>query len=598
MSINDPASQSTLDSTLYASAIDISLAKDSHKTIESIKVKKNSESVKDVLNPMYVNGVYRMEFSPLLVIDPEEHISVSINCSWLASATRVAEDIPIDINLRDIECTYHGQGITSYRKKERDVEVVITGHHSLLATTTLIIQSCERFRLLIIGNSGVGKSSLLYKVFGVAGVHTSQTARGAANINQEFIATTNDRFVVHDSLGFESGDDRNMGIVKDFVSRRKAMPQLKDQLHTVWLCLETPYAGGRLLEGGAEDFLRRRTEVLGKIPLVVVLTKADQLDIQLMIDPPEDDDVEQYKSRYLDKHCVEPLHKAAGSDVTHVAVSAQDGYSESLSNLVRATDKTMAKYHVDEAPRVVASIAQRVSIKDKIELSIAIGEKRYWNMLFDSGVFRGHTLQEYLQVIRKDIVTIWNFDDPGQYLMDDNIIKALLHTDNLVGEGTSEAPSSMDSFANFLVSALKRQGSLSGSGGIMLSDTGATAGVASSVARTMYEAYQAEEDVKTLVTYVVDLICVMQAIFLLASGGRDAITAYTVTLVLQAYEETKKIVHMSVDGFDGKPGVLAGGRDHVLDGMEKLIWHHSIADRDIEGLRRRIDLEALPSGSL
>ncbi|KAF8439280.1 hypothetical protein L210DRAFT_3504434 [Boletus edulis BED1] len=572
MSINDPASQSTFDSTLYASAIDISLAKDSHKTIESIKVKKNGESVKDVLNP--------------IVIDPEEHISVSINCSWLASATRVAEDIPIDINLRDIE---------SYRKKERDVEVVITGHHS----------SCERFRLLIIGNSGVGKSSLLYKVFGVAGVHTSQTARGAANINQEFIATTNDRFVVHDSLGFESGDDRNMGIVKDFVCRRKAMPQLKDQLHAVWLCLETPYAGGRLLEGRRRRFPTPSDRSSGRIahehsvvPLVVVLTKADQLDIQLMIDPPEDDDVEQYKSRYLDKHCVEPLHKAAGSDVTHVAVSAQDGYSESLSNLVRATDKNMAKYHVDEAPRVVASIAQRVSIKDKIELSIAIGEKKYWNMLFDSGVFRGHTLQEYLQVIRKDIVTIWNFDDPGQYLMDDNIIKALLHTDNLVGEGTSEAPSSMDSFANFLVSALKRQGSLSGSGGIMLSDTGATAGVASSVARTMYEAYQAEEDVKTLVTYVVDLICVMQAIFLLASGGRDAITAYTVTLVLQAYEETKKIVHMSVDGFDGKPGVLAGGRDHVLDGMEKLIWHHSIADRDIEGLRRRIDLEALPSGSL
>ena len=31
----------------------------------------------------------------------------------------------------------------------------------------------------------------------------------------------------------------------------------------------------------------------------------------------------------------------------------------------------MEKYHVDEAPRVVASIAQRVSIKEKLELSIA-----------------------------------------------------------------------------------------------------------------------------------------------------------------------------------------------------------------------------------
>ena len=48
-----------------------------------------------------------------------------------------------------------------------------------------------------------------------------------------------------------------------------------------------------------------------------------------------------------------------------------DGYSESLSDLVEATDKDMAKYNVDDAPRVVASIAQRVSIKQKIELSIA-----------------------------------------------------------------------------------------------------------------------------------------------------------------------------------------------------------------------------------
>ena len=49
----------------------------------------------------------------------------------------------------------------------------------------------------------------------------------------------------------------------------------------------------------------------------------------------------------------------------------EDGHSESLFNLVEVTDEVMAKYHVDEAPLVVASIAQRVSIKQKVELSIA-----------------------------------------------------------------------------------------------------------------------------------------------------------------------------------------------------------------------------------
>ncbi|KAF8447450.1 hypothetical protein L210DRAFT_3526396 [Boletus edulis BED1] len=157
-----------------------------------------------------------------------------------------------------------------------------------------------------------------------------------------------------------------MKIVKDFVARRKAMPHLKDQLHAIWkersrLCLETPYAGGR--DGGVEEFL--------ELPLVVVLTKVDQLDVQLELDPPVNEGVEQYKSKHLNKHCIGPLQEAAGKDVAYVTVSVQDGYSESLSKLVGATDENMDKYHVDEAPRVVASIAQRVSIKEKIELSIA-----------------------------------------------------------------------------------------------------------------------------------------------------------------------------------------------------------------------------------
>ena len=49
----------------------------------------------------------------------------------------------------------------------------------------------------------------------------------------------------------------------------------------------------------------------------------------------------------------------------------EGGYSESLFDLIKATNENVAKYHVDEAPQVVATIAQRVSIKQKIELLIA-----------------------------------------------------------------------------------------------------------------------------------------------------------------------------------------------------------------------------------
>ena len=55
-----------------------------------------------------------------------------------------------------------------------------------------------------------------------------------ADIDREFSSPTNEQFVVHDSLGFELGCEQKMDIVAQFVARRMAMPQLKDQLHAIW----------------------------------------------------------------------------------------------------------------------------------------------------------------------------------------------------------------------------------------------------------------------------------------------------------------------------------------------------------------------------
>ncbi|KAF8126003.1 hypothetical protein EV363DRAFT_1402063 [Boletus edulis] len=544
---NDSALQVTPDSLFHVSAIVIGLARDSRKTIESIKLKKNDELLRDVRKTVNAGGVHREEFHPSLVLG-HEHFSVSVSCTWPTVLRQRVADVLIDLNIRDMECIRDAEGVRSYRKKAQKVE------------------------------SGVGKSSLLHRVFGVEGIVSNstitppRTKRGIADIDKEFISLTNERFVVHDSLGFESGDEGNMKIVKDFVARRNAMPHLKDQLHAIWLCLETPYAGGRLLEGGVDMFLQRRANILGEIPLVVVLTKVDQLDIQLELDPPVNEDVEQYKSRYLDKHCIGPLHEAAGSDITHVLVSVQDGYSESLSSLVRVTVNNIAKYQVDESPRVIASLAQRVSIREKIELSMAYVPFEYWNMLLNSPVFRDHPLQECLQVIRQDIITVWNFNDPDRRLMDDNIIGALLRTDNL-GDA-SETPLNMASFASLLASSLE-SGDMS-----VIAPLSASA---TSVAQTMYTAYdETKKDVKILMAYIIDLVCFIQAVFLLTSGGRVTVTPEIVNLALQAYDQPRKIVHLMVDAFDGKLG---------------LDWRYSIADHEIEELRRRID-QVFPSGSL
>jgi hypothetical protein len=94
--------------------------------------------------------------------------------------------------------------------------------------------------------------------------------------------------------------------------------------------------------------------------------------------------------------------------------------------------------------------------------------------------------------------------------------------------------------------------------------------------------------------YIVDLICVMQIIFLVASGSH--VTPKIADLALRAYENPKRSVHLCVDEFNGKLGVLPGGREYVLDRVEELIWRYSIADREVEELRQMIS-EALPPGS-
>ncbi|KAG1841626.1 hypothetical protein C8R48DRAFT_781338 [Suillus tomentosus] len=87
----------------------------------------------------------------------------------------------------------------------------------LLPTTSGISQNCPRFRILVIGKTGVGKSSLIGSAFGVEKEIVAHDKPGDANIDDEVILPQNDRFVLHDSKGFEPGDEDNLKTVRDFI---------------------------------------------------------------------------------------------------------------------------------------------------------------------------------------------------------------------------------------------------------------------------------------------------------------------------------------------------------------------------------------------
>lgn len=46
--------------------------------------------------------------------------------------------------------------------------------------------------------------------------------------------TRNSALVIHDSCGFEAGEENNLNEVKSFIVYRSEMPSLQEQLHCIW----------------------------------------------------------------------------------------------------------------------------------------------------------------------------------------------------------------------------------------------------------------------------------------------------------------------------------------------------------------------------
>ncbi|KAI5985705.1 hypothetical protein F5J12DRAFT_916223 [Pisolithus orientalis] len=429
---------------------------------------------------------------------------------------------------------------------------------SLRPTTEELIKQCPRFRVLVVGKSGVGKSTLINRIFGVNTANVARDQPEKADIEQEFTSPQNDRLILHDSKGFEAGDAGNYETVKSFIVERKKEPDIKNQLHAIPI----PTYGERLLEDAAEAFLKTRKEVLGNTPTIVVFTKHGRLVTFMRQRMPNDPEAGQ---RYLQEECVQQIKDFTGENIAHVArPPAKLRYEHELRDLISITQDMVSMSFTSPGNEVspvplAAAVAQRMLPTLKVDLSVAVGKQKYWSALGTSANFLGHTIQDCLRVIHNDIVAVWNFYDPCQYLNSEEFRKIMTNMVERV-----DAPAEPNSLAR--TDTLTGGVPLIALAPVML-PLNAFLGHGKWVLAT----YQRLQDVPTkFMAYIVDLTHVLEILFSLTAGIRaKKLTRMAVKMAYKAYLESPWVMctHTEIRHFQCPTTT----RDAVLDKITSMI---------------------------
>ncbi|KAI6002366.1 GTP-binding protein [Pisolithus orientalis] len=151
------------------------------------------------------------------------------------------------------------------------------------------MKKIERFRILVMGRSNAGKTTILQRVchstdkpevFDGKGNKIDGTvvqgtlARGYHNIEHELVFQSNLGFVFHDSCGFEAGTNRQFDQMRNFVVDHRATMRVNERIHAIWFCIPmTDYH--RTVTAAEQKFFNECDT--GHVPVIVLLTKVDAL---------------------------------------------------------------------------------------------------------------------------------------------------------------------------------------------------------------------------------------------------------------------------------------------------------------------------------
>ncbi|KAI6152538.1 hypothetical protein BKA82DRAFT_1000496 [Pisolithus tinctorius] len=158
------------------------------------------------------------------------------------------------------------------------------------------IDRIKRFRILVIGRANAGKITILQRVCDTtnqpeifhgkgekvdATVVQGSLVRGYHNIEDELVFKSTPCFVFHASRGFEAGSEEEIDMVKEFVMDRAKRIKLEERIHIIWFCI--PLNESHRMVTHAEKIFFEECDT-GHVPVIVLLTKADTLDLDAFLE--------------------------------------------------------------------------------------------------------------------------------------------------------------------------------------------------------------------------------------------------------------------------------------------------------------------------
>ncbi|KAG8962663.1 hypothetical protein FRC03_003916 [Tulasnella sp. 419] len=434
----------------------------------------------------------------------------------------------------------------------------VTDQENLQSTVHSVLDDLPKFRILLLGKSGVGKSSLINNIFRIPIAEVAHFRAGGANINEEITSDSNPHFILHDSIGFESGSLEQFKTVENFIKERSQKAEVSERIHAIWyvqlssgfvvlfgpitppsfirLCTTVPVSGSRVFEVGDERLFQMD---LGGVPLIVVFTKYDAL---------------------VSKTVLEYVEAAMIDDEEELRRTGREAAEKEFDR-----SKEERK---DETVWLTWAIAQRADADTSVEASIAIGRKR------SSFYFHEKSLKRCLDVLHEDIVLVWNFYDPHRYLVDEDFKQRMRASIEDLADKDAVNPNTA------LVTGISATAGVTGLVGALIPPGALIVGPIAAIAvlaKWVYDVYQQTPGVlRCLMAYIVDLTIVMRRLFwnVRKEGG---IKPLPEALLLQSLKEfadsdDRRLVHGEIRSFVDKGGIKDRvSKDRVMDEVVRLI---------------------------